>query len=377
MATDLVPGAALGEDGRYRLQRVLGTGGMASVWLAEDSRLERPVALKLLADSLMLDRGYLARFQREARVAAGLSHPNLVKVFDFSAGAPRPYLAMEYVPGGTLADRLRERDRGGEAWDPETIFRELLSALAHVHASGIIHRDIKPGNLLIGRDGRTRLTDFGIARPSDAERLTGTGLVIGTARYLAPEILQGREPNERSDLYSCGVLLQECLRDAPANHLQALADRLTFQEPQMRPASATEVLGLLERPATLVRDATALTGATAALRDATAALRDATAARDATAVRGAPRAAGAPTSADAAAVRVFRTAGRSVRRSPRTMLVAALVVVVVVVGIAAVPGGGSGGAHRTAAGLGAPPAAGAPLRAQLDYLDRAIARARR
>lgn len=359
VAVDLAPGAALGEDGRYRLQRVLGTGGMASVWLAEDSRLERPVALKLLTDSLMLDRGYLARFQREARVAAGLSHPNLVKVFDFSAGAPRPYLAMEYVPGGTLADLLR--DRGGGEWDPETIFRELLSALAHVHASGIIHRDIKPGNLLIGRDGRTRLTDFGIARPFDAERLTSTGLVIGTARYLAPEILQGEEPNERSDLYSCGVLLQECLRDAPANHLQALADRLTFQEPQMRPASAMEVLGLLERPATLVRGATPVTGATAV--------------RDATAMTGAPTATRAPTATDAPAARVFRTSGIPLRPTPRAMLAATILVVVVV--LVAVAGGGSGVPHRTPAGLGAPPAARAPLRAQLDYLDRAIARARR
>src|SRR6516225_11687638 len=149
--TELLIGTSLGEDGRYHLRRMLGTGGMSSVWLAEDERLGRRVAVKVLSDSLALDEAYVSRFEREARVAARLSHPNLVNVFDFSATPPRPYLAMEYVPGATLADLLHGRARA--RWDPESIFRQLMTALAYVHAAGIIHRDIKPSNVLVGRDG--------------------------------------------------------------------------------------------------------------------------------------------------------------------------------------------------------------------------------
>lgn len=321
----------MGEGGRYRLQRVLGTGGMASVWLAEDDRLGRSMALKLLADSLVLDRGYVARFRREAQVAAGLSHPNLVKVFDFSVAPPRPYLAMEYVPGMALSDLLRERGRA--EWDPETSFRELLSALAHVHAAGIIHRDIKPGNVLIGRDGRTRLTDFGIAKPSGSERLTSTGLVIGTARYLAPEIMRGQEPNERSDLYACGVLLHDCLRDGATGHLHALVDRLTSEEPRKRPASAMQVLELLDRLAP------------------------------------------APTAGPPSA-RIYRTHRIRPWELKRAALAATIVAVVVVV-IVTLTAGGSGGSHRPSPPVGATPPATAPLRDQLNYLEHAIGRARR
>jgi serine/threonine protein kinase len=319
-ATELGVGATLGEGGRYRLRRMLGTGGMASVWLADDERLDRPVAVKVLADSLALNAGYVSRFEREARVAARLSHPNLVNVFDFSSAPPRPYLAMEYVPGATLADVLHGRAR--IAWDSENIFRELIGALAHVHAAGIIHRDIKPGNVLIARDGRTRLTDFGIARPSGAERLTSTGLVIGTARYIAPELMRGHKPDERSDLYACGILLRDCLRGGGPRHLHALADRLTAEQPRRRPASAAQVLELLDRPAT------------------------------------------APTA-------VFRSG----LRAPRFAVVAIMAVLVAL--FIALAAAGSGGSHRPAAAIGSPPAASAPLSEQLSYLDQAISRARR
>jgi serine/threonine-protein kinase len=143
MAIRLRDGALLG--GRYRLERVLGTGGMATVWLARDERLGRPVAAKILSDTLAADPTYLRRFRREVRLAAGLSHPNLVTVYDFGGEGERPYLAMEYVEGGSLADRISAGT--ARALDPSRLARELLGALDHIHGAGIVHRDIKPGNV--------------------------------------------------------------------------------------------------------------------------------------------------------------------------------------------------------------------------------------
>jgi serine/threonine protein kinase len=298
---------------------------MSSVWLAEDERLGRPVAVKVLSDSLALDGGYVSRFQREARVAARLSHPNLVNVFDFSAAPPRPCLAMEYVPGSTLADLLHGRARA--AWDPESVFRDLVSALAYVHAAGIIHRDIKPSNVLIGRDGRVRLTDFGIARPSNGERLTNTGLVLGTARYIAPEVMRGQRPDERSDLYACGVLLRDCLRGAEPTRLRLLADRLTAEEPRRRPAAAAEVLELLDRPAT------------------------------------------APTAVVPSTARF----GRHWRVPVPALLVTGVALAVLLVVLLS----SSGSSRPAAPAVSPPPSAGAPLVQQLSYLERAIGQARR
>ena len=304
--------------------------------------LRRPVAIKVLADSLALDPGYVSSFEREALVAARLSHPNLVGVFDFSAGEPRPYLVMEYVPGGTLADQLRARRR--EAWDPQTVFKELTSALAHVHAAGIIHRDIKPANVLIGPDGRARLTDFGVARPSDAERLTRTGVVVGTARYIAPEVMRGQQPDERSDLYACGVLLHECLRGDDPQHLRAMVDRLTSEHPEKRPASAAEVLDLLDQPAT---------GATALMPS-----------------KPGPGTSTKPTLAR----RRFRSAGL---RPGRAAVAAGAIALVLVVLLIVLSTGGSGGRRSSSAQSVARPPANAALSTQLGYLDRVIAQARR
>src|SRR3954447_26840479 len=146
----LAPGALLG---RYRLERELGTGGMSSVWKASDERLGRPVAVKILSETLALDASFVKRFACEAKVAAGLSHPNLVGVYDFSASDPRPYLVSEYIDGGTLA-MLLER---GDTIDGRALAGELLGALGHIHDAGVIHRDVKPANILIDRDGRARL----------------------------------------------------------------------------------------------------------------------------------------------------------------------------------------------------------------------------
>src|SRR6266545_4770507 len=179
------PGAVLGD--RYRLERRIASGGMATVWLAHDEELDRQVAIKVLSDVLAEDPAYTERFRREARVAAGLSNPNLVRVFDYSGRSERPYIAMEYVEGGTLADRIAEGT--ADDFDSRRLARELLGALGAIHAAGVIHRDVKPSNVLLERDGTARLTDFGIARPENATELTGTGQVLGTLKYMAPEVL--------------------------------------------------------------------------------------------------------------------------------------------------------------------------------------------
>jgi serine/threonine protein kinase len=243
-AIELARGAALGERGRYRLERVLGTGGMASVWLARDTRLDREVAVKVLSDMLALDDSYVLRFEREARVAAGLSHPHLVSVFDFSVDGPRPYLVMEYIERGSLADRLRDPD--GAGLDTATLAGELLDALAHIHSAGIVHRDIKPANVLIDADDRARLTDFGIAQPSDATHLTRTGIVIGSGRFIAPEVMRGDPASERSDLYSLGVLIEQCPGAHATPKLRALVSGLTAVHPERRPASADRAMKILD-----------------------------------------------------------------------------------------------------------------------------------
>jgi serine/threonine-protein kinase len=226
--------------GRYRLERALGHGGMAAVWLATDERLGRSVAVKVLSDTLAHDAEYLYRFRREARVAAGLQHPNLVPVYDFGAGE-RPYLVMEYIPGGDLAERVE----AGDVPDVESLAEELLSALRHIHAAGVLHRDIKPQNVLIDAAGHARLTDFGIAQPRDATALTKTGQVIGTETYLAPEVKQGAPASERADLFALGVVLADLAREGAGAGVRELTERLRDPDPDRRPRSAAAALGTL------------------------------------------------------------------------------------------------------------------------------------
>lgn len=228
--------------GRYRLERTLGRGGMAAVWLGHDEVLDRPVAVKVLSDTIAGDPGFVARFRREARTAASLSHPNLVGVYDYSEEGERPYLVMQFVPGENLAAR-QER---GEGVDRDQLARELLEALDHIHAAGILHRDVKPANLIVEPGGTAKLIDFGIALPRDATALTSTGLVLGTERYAAPEVLEGQPATERSDLYSAGVLLRSCEGQlSPA--LGSLIEWMTSHDPGARPASARQALARLER----------------------------------------------------------------------------------------------------------------------------------
>ena len=171
--------------GRFRIDGTLGRGGMAVVYLAHDTELGRPVAVKVLADHGMEDHSFRARFAREARIAAGLTHPNVVQVFDVGEEAGRPFIVMEYVEGETLGDELRRERRLAPARVID-VARQCCAGLACAHAAGLVHRDIKPQNLLVTADGAVKIADFGVAHALDQTRLTLTGSIVGTARYLAP-----------------------------------------------------------------------------------------------------------------------------------------------------------------------------------------------
>ena len=196
-------------DRRYVIKRKLGSGGMADVYLAEDTELGRNVALKLLNERHAADEQFVERFRREAQSAAGLNHPNIVSIFDRGYAEGTYYIAMEYLEGRTLKELLV---RNGPTPIPVSIeyARQILGALAFAHRNGIIHRDIKPHNIVVGSDGRLKVTDFGIAR-SGASQMTEAGSIVGTAQYLSPEQARGAAVDPRSDLYSLGIVLYEML----------------------------------------------------------------------------------------------------------------------------------------------------------------------
>jgi serine/threonine-protein kinase len=196
-------------DRRYLIQRKLGSGGMADVYLAEDQELGRRVALKLLDDRHAADEQFVERFRREAQNAAGLNHPNIVSIFDRGQGEGTYYIAMEFLDGRTLKELVV---RNGPTPIPIAIdyARQILQALAFAHRHGIVHRDIKPHNIVVSRDGRLKVTDFGIAR-SGASQMTEAGSIVGTAQYLSPEQARGAQVDPRSDLYSLGIVMYEML----------------------------------------------------------------------------------------------------------------------------------------------------------------------
>ena len=195
--------------GRYRLERKLGGGGMADVWLAEDQELGRKVAIKMLHDRYANDTQFVERFRREATHAAGLSHPNVVSIFDRGEAGGSYFIVMEYVEGRTLKELIVTR---GPCPVPVAISyeRQVLAALRYAHRNGIVHRDIKPHNVLVDHEGRVKVADFGIARAGSSQ-MTEAGSIIGTAQYLSPEQARGAPVDESSDLYSTGILLFELL----------------------------------------------------------------------------------------------------------------------------------------------------------------------
>jgi beta-lactam-binding protein with PASTA domain/predicted Ser/Thr protein kinase len=196
-------------DKRYVIERKLGSGGMADVYLAEDQELGRRVALKLLDERHASDEQFVERFRREAQSAAGLNHPSIVSIFDRGYAEGTYYIAMEYLDGRTLKELLV---KNGPTPVPIAIdyARQILGALAFAHRNAIIHRDIKPHNIIVGGDGRVKVTDFGIAR-SGASQMTEAGSIVGTAQYLSPEQARGAPVDPRSDLYSLGIVLYEML----------------------------------------------------------------------------------------------------------------------------------------------------------------------
>src|SRR4051794_15262989 len=188
--------------GKYQIESLIGRGGMASVYRAHDTVLNRSVAIKVLNPSLSIDPRAVERFRREAVTSANLEHPSIVRVFDVQQAAGTHYIAMRYVQGTTLREILR--DNGPLPMDAiVNIVKPVASALHYAHQHGIIHRDVKPGNILVEPDGTVLLTDFGIARAADAQSaLTATGQVMGTADYLAPEQISGKPATTSSDVYS-------------------------------------------------------------------------------------------------------------------------------------------------------------------------------
>jgi serine/threonine protein kinase len=239
--------------GRYTIERELGRGGMASVYLARDRELQRPIAVKVLAEHLAADGTFRARFLREARLAGGLSHPNIVQVYDAGDTDGRPFIVMEYVPGRTLADFGQlPPERVAE------LARQACAGLQHAHAAGLVHRDVKPANLLLRDDGVLKIADFGIARAAGTTRHTQAGKILGTAAYLAPEQIAGRDATAASDLYSLAAVLYELLTGRPPYVFGSLADLAAQQadgaivpvrdlEPSVAPELEAPVMHALAR----------------------------------------------------------------------------------------------------------------------------------
>ncbi|MBC3985825.1 Stk1 family PASTA domain-containing Ser/Thr kinase [Streptomyces sp. AC536] len=270
-------------DGRYRIEARIAIGGMATVYRAVDTRLDRVLALKVMHPTLATDDAFVERFIREAKSVARLDHPNVVGVFDQGTDGTYVYLAMEYVAGCTLRDVLRERG----ALQPRIaldVAEPVLAALGAAHLAGLVHRDMKPENVLIGDDGRVKVADFGLVRAVDAATNTSTGAVLGTVSYLAPEQIEHGTADTRADVYACGVVLYEMLTGAkphtgttpaqvlyqqlhedvpaPSRSVPGLAPALddlvaeaTARDPEQRPAGAVELLGLLRTARSGLTDA--------------------------------------------------------------------------------------------------------------------------
>ncbi|MFA9443955.1 Stk1 family PASTA domain-containing Ser/Thr kinase [Egicoccus sp. AB-alg6-2] len=263
---------------RYELRRPLGRGGMAEVWAAHDRTLDREVAIKLLLDRFRDDEAFTNRFHDEARHVARLNHPNLVAVYDTGAEVPpdvdpasgilQPFIVMELVEGRSLQQAI---DAGGLTEDRSLeVVADVCAALQYAHSRGLVHRDVKPGNILLADDGTVKVTDFGIARAVGNENVTRTAAVLGTAAYLAPEQAQGLEVDERSDLYSLGVVLYEALTGRQPfrgdsavtvayQHVQEPPRPPRELEPSVSPAAeAITMRALAKNPANRYQDAGAM-----------------------------------------------------------------------------------------------------------------------
>src|SRR5690554_3301722 len=274
-------------DGRYEVHARVASGGMATVYLAFDNRLERNVALKVMHQHLAdhaSEADFVARFRREAKSAARLTHPGMVRVYDQGVDGPLSYLTMEYVPGENLRQRLTTE--GTFSLDKAfSITESVLDALAAAHREGLVHRDVKPENVRLDDEGEPKLADFGLARAVTEVTSTSSGMLLGTVAYLAPELVSNGEGDARADVYSCGVLLYELVtgrqpynaetalgvasrhihEDMPAPsavvpwlpvEFDELVAAMTAREPQSRPADAGQALALVRTTRGLIDDPT-------------------------------------------------------------------------------------------------------------------------
>lgn len=236
--------------GRYVLGEMLGHGATAIVVRARDLKLDRDVAVKILAENLAAERATCERFVREARVAARWSHPNLVQVFDVGEEDGRPFMVMEHIDGPNLAQDLRARGsfRVSEVLE---IGRSVASGLVHIHEAGLIHRDIKPANLLRGPDGSVKMTDFGIALDPSLTSLTEVGAIMGTVAYLAPERVSGAPSSPAEDIYALGVCLYEMLNGRPPYEATTLPELLAMMRshtvPPLGPQVPRQAAEVIER----------------------------------------------------------------------------------------------------------------------------------
>jgi len=255
-------------DGRFELQAPLGSGGMAAVYLSWDRQGGRACAVKVLADVLARDEEFRRRFRHEAASAGGLTHPRIVTVYGWGQDGLRQFIAMEYVGGGTLRERLQRARRLAEG-EAVRLAAEAADALAYAHARHVVHRDIKPHNILLTEDGHVKVADFGIALTLDATSLTRTGTVMGSAPYLSPEQARGEAAGPASDQYALGIVLYEMLAGRPPfggeapvavalKHLHEAVPDVRAVRPDVSPAAAAVVARLLAKaPADRYPDAAA------------------------------------------------------------------------------------------------------------------------
>jgi hypothetical protein len=340
--------------GRYRLIEPLGRGATSSVWLAEDTELERRVAVKLLSPAA--DR---ARFEREARSAAALSHPNLCALYDYGESEGKPFMVLEYLPNGSLEERLARGSPLADA-DVARIAAEIAAGLAHAHGRGLVHRDLKPANVLFDSEGRAKIADFGIARMGADGTLTEAGTVLGTASYISPEQAGGRPAGPASDVYSFGVILFRMLTGrlpfVAANAMEVVRMHRDDLPPAVSDVRTDAPAGLelltaaalAKDPAQRPRDGSAVL----------AALRGGDTAATMVAARGVVAADDAATST-AAATQVIRPRPRRTGAGRRTAVVAAALVVLALLGgglalALVLTGGSSGGGKGTTPGLSLP-----------------------
>jgi serine/threonine-protein kinase len=245
--------------GRYRLEGRLGFGGMSTVHLALDLRLERQVAVKLLAEHLADDPAFVSRFQREAQAAARLVHPNIVQVFDSGRDerTGQYFIVMEYIEGSSCAEILRD-DGWVEVDEALSIIEQACEGLQYAHSHGVVHRDVKPGNLLRAREGEVKLADFGIAKATEQSSITQVGSVLGTAAYLAPEQARGEEAGPSADLYALGVVTYQLISGRLPYEASSLTELALKQQEEEPPTLDTLVAAVSPELAEAVAVALAL-----------------------------------------------------------------------------------------------------------------------